>query len=137
MAKLSEFRSDTRAINDGIWIHPDKARYPDLEILTRGFSDEYIDAQQIRLAAAAEKQDGLQSRIPNAERRQINAALLRDFLVLDVRGLENDDGTAVSRDDFLAALDKPEYSKLQQACFAAAARVTSRSAEQIKGAAGN
>lgn len=138
MAKLSSFRSDTRAINDGIFVPVDPVRHPGLEIRSRGFTDEFVDAQNVRMAAAAEKYEGNRAAIPNSELRQINGELLREYLVLDVRGLENDDdGSPVSLEEFHGYLGRQEYQKLQQACWTAAGRVTTRTAEQIKAAAGN
>jgi hypothetical protein len=137
MAKLSAFRSDTRAINDGIFVPVDPVRHPGLEIRTRGFNDDFVDAQNVRLAAAAEKYEGNRGSIPNSEMRKINGDLLREFLVLDVRGLEDDDGKPVSLEEFHGFLGQQEYQKLSQACWTAAGRVTTRTAEQIKVASGN
>jgi hypothetical protein len=137
MAKLSAFRSDTRAINDGAWIRVDDAAYGDLDIMSRGYTDEFVDAQNARLMKAAEPFLGDRDRIPNSVRREINAGLLRDFLVIDVRNLEGDDGKPVSVEQFHDMLEQPEYAKLQRACWLAAGRITTRAAEQAKAAAGN
>jgi len=137
MAKLSDFRSDTKAIQDGAWIRVNEALYDDLEIQTRGYTDEFVDAQTLRLARAAEPFNNDLTRIPNAVRRTINGDLLREFLVLGVRNLADDDGEPVTRDDFLAMLGDPAYYKLARACFDAAGRVTSKAAEQVKAAMGN
>jgi hypothetical protein len=137
MARLSEFRVDSRAIADGAWVRVDDALYGDLEILTRGFTDEFVDAQTARLARAANAYNNDQTRIPNAERRKINASLLRDFLVLDVRNLTDDDGHAVACDAFHAMLDDPAYFRLARACFEAAGRVSTQSEAQLRAAQGN
>jgi hypothetical protein len=137
MARLKDFRSDTRAISDGAWIRVNEALYDDLEINTRGYTDDFVDAQAQRLARAAERVNGDLNRIPNAVRREINAALLRDFLVLDVRNLQDDDGNPVSRDQFLDMLSDPAYFRLSRACFEAAGRVTTQSVAQVEAAAGN
>ena len=137
MAKLSTFRTDTRAVNDGAFVRVDEAQFGDLEIKTRGFTDAFVDAQNARLTKAALSHDGDQSRIPNAERRAINAGLLRDHLVLDVRNLEGDDGLPVTREAFLDLLDQPEYGRLMGACWRAAAKINARGAEQAAEAVGN
>lgn len=137
MAKLSAFRSDTKSIQDGMWIRVDEMLYDDIEILTRGYTDEFVDAQTARLARAAIPFGGDQARLPNATRRQINAQLLREFLVLDVRNLKNDDGTDVTIGDFLDLIADPAYYRLSRACFDAAARVTAQSADQLAAAVGN
>jgi hypothetical protein len=137
MAKLSMFTSDTRAINDGTWIRVNEALYGDLDILTRGHTDEFIDAQNARLRQAAQPYNNDPDRVPNAVRRDLNASLLRDYLVLDVRNLVDDDDAPVSKDQFIAMLDQPDYSKLARACWDAAARVTALSKEQLDAAKGN
>lgn len=137
MAKLSDFRSNTRAIADGAWIRVNEALYDDLEILTRGYTDDFVDAQTLRLQRAAEPYGGDQTRIPNALRRTLNAGLLREFLVIGVRNLVDDNGVEITRDAFLAMLDDPAYFRLNRACFEAAARVTTQTGEQAKAAEGN
>ncbi|MDR3474428.1 MAG: hypothetical protein P4M09_22495 [Devosia sp.] len=137
MAKLASFRTDTRAIQDGKWIRVSEALYDDLEILTRGYTDAFVDAQTARLTKAATPYDGNQTQIPNAERRQVNAGLLREFLVLDVRNLMGDDEQPVTRDAFLAMLDDPAYGRLARACWEAAGRVSTQSVAQVAAAAGN
>lgn len=137
MAKLSDFRTDTRAIKDGAWIRVNAALYDDLEIQTRGYTDDFIDAQARRLARAAEPFGGDQTQIPNAVRRQVNAGLLREFLVLGVRNLNNDAGEPVTLDEFLAMLDDPAYYRLSRAAFEAAGRVTTQVGAQVTAAVGN
>lgn len=137
MATLKNFRKDTRAINDGAWVRVNEAIYDDLEILTRGFTDEFVDAQNRRMAYAAERYNGDRGQIPNAVQRDINAALAREFLVLDVRNLTDDDGTPLGLDAFLATLNDPAYLDLARACFDAASQVSRRAALQLKAAVGN
>lgn len=137
MAKLSAFRADTRAIQDGAWIRVNEALYDDVEILTRGYTDDFVDTQQLRLIRAAEPFNGDITRIPNAVRRTLNAKLAKEFLVLGVRNLLDDDDVPVELDRFLQMLDDPAYNRLARACFDAASRVTNQSSEQIKAAVGN
>jgi hypothetical protein len=137
MAKLQDFRSDTRAIADGAWVRVDEAMYDDLEIMTRGFTDGFVDAQNRRLAKAAQPFNGDQGRIPNAIRRAINAGLLKDFLVLDVRNLLDEHEQPVTCDAFVEMLADPAYARLARACFEAAGKVTVLNAEQIEHASGN
>ena len=136
MVKLSEFRSDTKSIQDGAWIRVNEAAYGDLDIMTRGFTDEFIDAQNARLSKAAEPYAGDRTRIPNAEQRRINASLLTDYLVIGVRNLM-DGETEVAVEDFHKMLVDPSLNRLARACWDAAARVTARSVAQVEAAAGN
>jgi hypothetical protein len=137
MARLQDFRSDTRAIADGAWVRVDEAMYDDLEILTRGFTDAFVDAQNRRLAKAAQPFSGEQTRIPNAVRRAINAGLLKDHLVLGVRNLLDEHDQPVTLEAFVEMLADPAYGRLARACFDAAGQVSVKSAEQLEHAAGN
>lgn len=137
MAKLSDFRSNSRAIQDGAWVRVNEAVYGDLEILTRGFTDEFIDAQNAALDKAAERFDKDRSRIGNAELRAINAGLLREHLVLDVRNLSDDDDQPVSIDKFHEMLADAEFAKLSRACWEAANKVSNMSKKQLDAAMGN
>jgi hypothetical protein len=137
MVSITEFRSDTRSINDGDWVRVDAARYGDLEIFSRGFTDEFVDAQNNRTGKAAEAYVGDKTRIPNSELRKINASLLEDFLILDVRNLTDDAGIAVTVDTFHSMLYEPQYSRLARASWEAAARISTRSMAQLDAARGN
>lgn len=131
MVKLSTFRSDTRAINDGVWVRVDERNFGDLEVLSRGNTDDYIDAAADRWAKAAEPYGGDRSRIPNSEGRRIAASLLEDFLVLDVRNLTDDDGNVVDVQAFRAILYEPAFQKLFDACWQAVRKVNTRSDRQM------
>lgn len=137
MAKLSDFRSNSKAISDGVWIRVNEGLFGDMEILTRGFDDRFIDAQNSRLKKAAGKYANDRERIPNSEHREINATLLQEFLVLDVRGLEGDDGNPIDIKSFYVLLHDEDYSALTRACWEAAQRVTSMSQVQLEEALGN
>lgn len=137
MAKLSDFTSDTKAISDGVWLRVNEAVYGDLEILSRGYTDEFVDAQNARLRRAADPYGGDRTQIPNAIWRTVNASLCRDILVLGVRNLKDDDGNEVTLDAFYDMLDHPKYQKLARAAMDAAARVTTASGEQLKVMTGN
>lgn len=137
MAKLSDFRSNSKAISDGVWIRVNEALFGPMEVLTRGFDDRFIDAQNSRIKRAAGKYANDRDRIPNAEHREINAALLCEFLVLDVRGLDDDEGKPIEIKEFYRLLFDEDYSALTRACWEAAQRVTSMSKEQLDAALGN
>lgn len=144
MAKLSDFRADTNAINDGVWTRVSEANYGDLEILSRGFTDEFIDSQNAMMMKAAAKHappgtplTDRQSYIPNSVMRTINAELLRRHLVLDVRNLLDDAGNAVPVAKFHEMLGDMKYGRLARACWEAAGSVSLRSAEELETAMGN
>jgi hypothetical protein len=136
MVDLSEFRTDTKAINDGVWLRVNEAAYGDLEILSRGFTDDFVDAQNARIAKAAEPYGNDRTRVPNSLMRQINASLLEDYLVLDVRNLKNGEAD-VEVGAFHMMLYDAAFNRLSRACWDAASRVTTRSEAQLKSAVGN
>jgi hypothetical protein len=132
VAVLRDFRTDTRAIRDGTWVRVNEALYGDLEILTRGFTDEFVDANKARTRHAAARYGGDPERIPNSEMRDLNAGLLREYLVLDVRNLLDDDGEVVKIAEFHGLLGDPAYGQLARACWDAAGRVSTMSAAQLE-----
>lgn len=136
MAKLSQFRTDSRAINEGEWIRVGD-EYDDLEIRTRGFTDAYFDAQAARQRRAAVGFGGDVSKIPSALRRQINVEALIAHVVLDVRNLNHDDDRPVTKDEFADLLRDADYSELVVACFRAAGQVGQRRQADLEDAVGN
>jgi hypothetical protein len=124
MAKLALFRIDGRAVREGEWVSVEE--YGDLEILTRGFGDEYTDAQARRQRQAAKAFGGDTDKLPVKIRRQINIECLIAHVVRDVRNLEHDDGTPVAFPEFCDLLRDPDYPGLLLASFQAAAQVGAR-----------
>lgn len=135
MAKLSHFRRNSRAVQDGEWVRLED--FFGIEIYTRGATDQYVDALNAALAAAAKPYGGDQARIPNAERRQINIELLLEYCVMDVRNLEGDDGQPLPFAEFTDMVRHPDYTDLWRACDNAASRVGRLKAERAKAAEGN
>jgi hypothetical protein len=134
MAKISTFKINSRAQKEGEWVPPGE-EYGDLEILTRGLTDPYFDAQAARQRRAAVGFNGNVDKLPLAIRRAINLDLLIEHVVLDVRNLEHDDGTKVTFDEFTQMLRDPDYAELATACFAAASQVGKRRATDLEDAA--
>lgn len=137
MARLKDFRTDTHALTDGVWIRVNESLYGDLEIMARGFTDDFVDARNARMKKAAKRYGQDETQIPNAELRDINASLLRDFLLMNVRNLEGDDGNPVPFVEFSATLTDPSYSQLAKACWDAAIKVSSLNVEELEDAVGN
>lgn len=136
MAKLSAFRTDSAAIKGGEWIRVGE-EYDDLEILTRGITDEYLDAQATRQRRAASGFNGDASKIPSAIRRAINVECLIAHTVLGVRNLKHDDGRDVTLAEFQDLLRNPDYGDLVVACFKAAGQVGVLRKADIEEAVGN
>jgi hypothetical protein len=136
MAKLSAFKTDSKAIHEGEWIRVGE-EYDDLDIRTRGFTDAYFDAQAAKQRKAAVGFGGDVSKLPSALRRQINIECLLAHVVLDVRNLQHDDGRNVTFEEFKEMLRDPDYGELLSACFKAASMVGQRRAADLEDAAGN
>ena len=136
MAKLKDFRSDIRAINDGVWV-PVHEAFGDLEIQVRGFTDAFHDARTLRTIAAAEPYGNDKEKIPNADQRRINASLMEDYLIIGVRNLIGDNGEPVELEEFHRLLYLPDYARLSRSCWLAAGQVSARSATQIEDAVKN
>lgn len=138
MPVLSDIAVDSNAINDGAWVEIDE--YPGLKIKSRGYTDIFVDAQNRRLDKAM-RAAGVSSTalIGNAVRRQINAKLLAEFLVVDVTGLFHDTAKTqpVTVEEFKTLLQDPKYARLMNACWEAAGSVTRDGANQAKEAEGN
>lgn len=133
MAKLSLFRVNGAAVREGEWIPVED--YGDLEIFTRGFGDEYSDAQARKQRQAAKSLGGDTDKLPVKVRRQINVECLIAHVVRDVRNLEHDDGSPVSFAEFCDLLRDPDYPGLLIASFTAAAMVGTRREIDIEEAA--
>ena len=132
---LSELKTNSAAIQDGIFVKV--PGFPGLEIKTRGYTDEYIDARNRMNREIADQNGGT---VSNAQARKVNAELLKEYLLLDVKGLFNGPGpeeNPVTVDHLKTLLDKPEYSRLARACWAAVGAVQVAAEKQTQDAEGN
>ena len=136
MAKLSQLKQDHAAITEGEWIRVGD-EYDDLEILTRGITDIYLDAQAAKQRRAAVAYGGDVDRLPIAIRRKINVDCLIAHVALDVRNLLDDAGQPVSFAQFKELLHDRDYTPLVSACFLAASQVGRRTAADVEEAVGN
>ena len=124
MAKLANFkRNMTKAIDSGEWVRVGD-EYDDLEIMTRGFTDEYTDMRNALLRrTATQKYRGDASKITTAEGRDITVDCLEAKCLLGVRNLVDDAGQPVVMPAFLKMLRDPDYSDLFTAALVACANV--------------
>ena len=135
MAKLSQFKRNTKAFTEGTWKRPDPGS--DLEILSRGYTDTYYDAQASKQRAAAKGFNGDTEKLPVAIKRRINIDCLIAHVLVDVRGLEGEDGKPVSFATFCDLIRDPDYSDLANAAFAAASMVTNEREADLADTEGN
>ena len=136
MARLSAFKIDSKAVETGSWVRAGE-EYDDLEILTRGFTDQYTDAHQAKLRKAAKGLGGDTSKLPIAISRALLVESLLQHVILDVRNLQDGSGQPVTMTAFAAMLSDPDYAELVSACLKAASRVGLAKADDLADAVGN
>ena len=136
MATLSSFRVDSKAIETGEWVKAGE-EFDDLELLTRGLTDQYTDSHQAALRKAARSLGGDTRAIPLAISRAILVEKLLQHVLLDVRNLKDDAGNAVTMAQFAEILRSDDYPELLAACVKAANRVGIAKAAELADAAGN
>lgn len=136
MARLSAFKVNSAAIEAGEWVSPGE-EYDDLMIKTRGYGDAYYDAQAQKMRRAALAHNGDVAKVSNAKTREIRVECLITHLLLDVRGLADDDGNTVDFARFCEMLREPDYGPLVVACQTAAALVGRQAAQDKADAAKN
>lgn len=136
MARLAAFKVDSHAIENGQWVSPGE-EYDDMELMVRGLTDSYFDAQASRLRRASFAYAGDTTKVPSAVQKQIRAECLVQHVFIDVRNLIGDNGEAVTADQFRSMLVNPDYSELVVAVIKAASRVGRGAAEELADAQGN
>lgn len=136
MARLAAFKVDSHAIETGQWVSPGE-EYDDMELLVRGMTDAYFDAQAAKLRRASIAFGGDAAKVPNATHKQIRAECLAQHVFLDVRNLNGPDGEAITADQFRSLLLNPDYSELVVAVIKAASQVGRGAAEELADAKGN
>jgi len=137
MAILRNFKQDSQAIENGEWV-PVGGDFDDLEIQTKGMTDQYFDLQAAKLNKAARSMGGDVTRIPGKVRRQITVDCILSSLFMDVRNLYHDDAKKpVSKDEFADLLRDPDYMELVVAVMRAAGKVGQSRAEDVEEAVGN
>lgn len=136
MAKLQNFRVNSKAIQAGAWVFPGE-EYGDLEVRVRGYTDTYRNAYQARLRQAARPVGGDTNKLSVEMQRNILRGAVDEHILLDVRNLEDDAGKPVQIDAFRKLLADPEYSDLFDAVLKAASIVGIIKAEDDKVDAGN
>ena len=130
MARLSAFKIDSKMVESGDWVRVGE-EYDDLEILTRGFTD------QAKLRKAARGFGGDTAKLPISVSRALLVESLVQNVILDVRNLKDDAGQPVLMPAFVALLRDPDYAELVAACLKAASRVGLAKADDLADAVGN
>lgn len=136
MARLSAFKVDSKKIESGEWVKPGED-WDDLEILTRGHTDKFIDSQAGRLRRAAKSMGGETEKLSLAIKRAVLIDCLIEFCLLDVRGLSDDEGNKITFDQFTELLRSGDYPSLVTAAIFAAAQVGNKRSAEIEEAVKN
>lgn len=122
MVKLLKLRRDAQKVQDGEWIRPGE-EFEDLELKVRGYTFEFTDARAERFRAAARKYGGDINKVKGKESHAIVVSTIRDYLLLDVRGVLDQDGNPVPVEVFGQLLGDLNYQLLVKACIDAAGQV--------------
>jgi uncharacterized protein YukE len=107
MANLASRKRNSTAYTSGVWKRPDPDM--DLEILTLGMGDEYLDMQAAKQRKAAKGFGGDTEKLPAAMKRKINIECLIACCLRDVK-FNDDDGNPVSFAEFCEFLRDPEWA---------------------------
>lgn len=139
MTNILSLLQNGEAITHGAWIKP--AGFGDLEIRTRGVTDEYVDFQNKTIGEARQAAGGILTTTA-ARNLEINAWVQCCFL--DVRGLTHGDPTEadptpkpVTADEFVGYLRTVDGQPLWMACRAATAAVAASKVAQEAAITGN
>ncbi len=137
MAKLSNFKINSNAVRNGEWVRVGE-EFHDLEIQTRGYTDQFTDARAARMRDAARRLcAGDVTRLPAAEFRAINIECIIEFCLQDVRNLVDDADAPIGFADFCALLRQADYTHIYEAVLRAVGMVGIIRAETVKAAVGN
>lgn len=92
--KLNTMLRDMRAITDGAWVRPNGPQ-DDLEVKARGYTPGYRQRAE-ETFNGWQRVYGSPSKVPDEIGARFLADLLFEHCIIDVRGLEHDDGSAVT-----------------------------------------
>lgn len=136
MAKLKDFRRNSQAVEDGEWVRV-ADEFDDLEVKVRGYTARYHDLRNAKMRKAAVAVGGDQSRVPAATADAIVLECMLAHIFLDVRNLEDEHGSPVTREGFIDLLRNPDYRQLVNAVLVAAGKVGQMNEDEKVEAAGN
>jgi hypothetical protein len=121
---------------EGDWITPG-GEMDDIEVLTKGYTDAYTDAQAQRHLRAAQAYGGDVSRVPNAILRKHNLDCLLKHCVSGVRNLKRANGEEITFEDVKVMVYEPQYRPLADGLFAATRLATLRRKTDLEELEGN
>ena len=133
--KLSSLTRNARAMREGEWISPG-VEYGDLEICLKAIGGKYADERAAKMKFAARRAGGM-DKIGFEIQNKIDIETLIETCLIDVRGLEHEDGTPVTLAEFRDLLQLPESRELATITFTCAGLVGQKLEAQKEEAAGN
>ena len=119
--KVGSFRRDAKAMRDGEWVSPGPA-YGEVEIRTRAMLPSYYDRLAAMNAREARRVGGEDKIGMSFKNSSIIEALI-DHCLLDIRGLENDDGSAVTFAQFCEMIRQEDFAELATMAIVATSQV--------------
>lgn len=143
MAKLGSMKLNT--VSDGEWVQVNETGEP-FEVKVRGYGNKYRDYYN-GLLRDARRRANRQS-LPGAEAYDIGdlppsvvdecqAKAINEHVLIDVRGLEHDDGRVVAVDELKEMLLDPAWKLLVGLISQAALHVTIATKTEVEQAEGN
>lgn len=133
--KVGSFRRDAKAMRDGEWVSPGP-EFGEVEILTRAMLPAYFDAVNAKTAREARRVGG-EAKIGQAFRNKVIVDCLIEHCLMDIRGLENDDGSPVSFEQFCDMIQQEEFSELATMALQATNQVGRSRDDELADALGN
>lgn len=118
--KLSEFYRDHKVVEEGQWV--DKIPgFDGLALYVRGDTNPDARAMRDKLTADWRAKNGEIAEMPSSDEAEINAKIVRDTILLDWKGIEDDDGNPVPVNKDL--IGNRDYEDLSSAIMYASRRV--------------
>lgn len=133
--KVGSFRRDARAMRDGEWVSPGP-EFGEVEIKTRAMLPAYYDALNARTAREARRVGGANKIGMKFQNSNVVDCLI-EYCLQDIRGLEQDDGTAVTFDQFCEMIRQEDFAELAAMAIQATAQVGRCRDDELQDAVGN
>lgn len=133
--KTSSFKRDARAMRDGEWVSPGP-EFGEIEIKTKAMLPSYYDAMNAKTAREARRAGG-EAKIGQAFRNKVIVDCMIEHCLMDIRGLEHDDGTPVLFAEFCEMIQDESFSELATMAIQATAQVGRSREDELVAAVGN
>ncbi len=133
--KVTSFRRDAKAMRDGEWVSPGP-EFGDVEIKTRAMMSAYYDSLNAKTAREARRVGG-ENKIGQQFKNRVIIEAMIDHCLLDIRGLEHDDGTPITIAEFRDMIREEDYAELATMALQATIQVGRQRDDELQDAVGN